>query len=86
MSVWLSKYVTILDFCVSLVVQWSVGAEGRAPSAQHTLVSQQRASTTVVTVREKLELLYPCAHRLCPSQVPQLQFPTGRMAGFGSTV
>lgn len=34
MSVWPSKYVTIFDFCAALVVQWSVGAEGSAPSAQ----------------------------------------------------
>lgn len=36
MSAWPSKYVTIFDFYVALalVVQWSVGAEGRTPSAQ----------------------------------------------------
>lgn len=37
MSVWPSKYVTIFDFCVALVVQWSVGAEGRTPSAQRAV-------------------------------------------------
>lgn len=40
MSVWLSKYVTILDFSVFLVVQWSVGVEGRSPPAQPALLSQ----------------------------------------------
>lgn len=61
MSVWPSKYVTIFDFCVSLVVQWSVGAEGRAPSAQHALVPQRRASTAVVC-KGKIGTVVP----MCP--------------------
>lgn len=37
MSVWPRKYATIFDICAALVMPWSVGAEGRAPSAQRVV-------------------------------------------------
>lgn len=61
-----------------------MGVEGRAPSAQHALLSQQSQNNNC-HCKGKQEL-YQCAHQLCPSEEPQLQFPMGRMIGFGNTI